>query len=271
MILCLDVGNTQLHGGVFDGEKLVCQFRKTSKDQSSSDEYGIFLRTVLRENGVDPQTIQKISICSVVPSVVHSLRNACLKYFSKTPFLLQSGVKTGLIIKYKNPAEVGSDRIANSIAAVNKFPKKNIIIVDFGTATTVCVINKNKEYLGGCILPGVRISMEALEAKTAKLPRVDIVKKSSVIGQTTIDSIQTGLFFGQYGMVKEIVERSKQEAFGKETAIVLGTGGFSSLYDKEALFDMVIPDLVLRGLAVATEMNEPKKVTTTKKPAEAII
>lgn len=255
MILCLDVGNTQLHGGVFEGEKLLFQFRKTSKDQSSSDEYGIFLRTVLRENGVDPKKISRISLCSVVPSVVHSLRNACIKYFAITPFVLQTGVKTGLKIKYKNPAEVGSDRIANSIAAVSQYPNQNIIIIDFGTATTICVINKNKEYLGGCILPGIRISMEALESKTAKLPRVDIIKKSSVIGQTTIDSIQSGLYFGQYGMVKEIVERSKTEAFPNEECLVIGTGGFSSLFDKEGLFDKIIQDLVLRGISAATELN----------------
>lgn len=269
MILCLDVGNTQIHGGVFDKDKLVFQFRKTSVDQSSSDEYGIFLRAVLRENGVEHKDITRISICSVVPSVVHSLRNACLKYFSKTPFVLQTGVKTGLMIKYKNPGEVGSDRIANSIAATHQFPKQNLIIVDFGTATTVCVINKNKEYLGGCILPGIRISMEALEAKTAKLPRVDIIKKTSVIGQTTIDSIQTGLYFGQLGMVKEIVERSKQEAFNGEECMVIGTGGFSSLFDKENLFDIAIADLVLRGILIATEMNEVKN-ETKKKPAEAL-
>lgn len=269
MILCLDVGNTQIHGGVFENEKLIFQFRKTSKDQSSSDEYGLFLRSVLRENNVDPLKIKRISICSVVPSVVHSLRNACLKYFSTTPFVLQTGVKTGLKIKYKNPAEVGSDRIANSIAATHQYPKQNIIIVDFGTATTVCVINKEKEYLGGCILPGIRISMEALEAKTAKLPRVDIIKKSSVIGQTTIDSIQTGLYFGQLGMVKEIVERSKLEAFNGEKCVVIGTGGFSSLYDKEILFDIAIPDLVLRGIAIATKMNESKLEASSKKLSEA--
>lgn len=264
MILCLDIGNTQIHGGVFENDKLVLQFRKTSKDQSSSDEYGIFLRTVLRENNVDPAKIDKVSICSVVPSVVHSLRNACLKYFSKTPFVLQTGVKTGLKIKYKNPAEVGSDRIANSIAATNMYPQQNIIIVDFGTATTVCVINKEKEYLGGCILPGIRISMEALESKTAKLPRVDIVKKSSVIGQTTIDSIQTGLYFGQYGMVKEIIERSKQETFPGEPCVVIGTGGFSSLFDKEGLFDLIVPELVLRGIARATHLNEIKITKNTE-------
>lgn len=268
MILCLDVGNTQIHGGVFSQGKLVIQFRKTSVDQSSSDEYGIFLRTVLRENGVEPKDITRVSICSVVPSVVHSLRNACLKYFSKEPFVLQTGVKTGLMIKYKNPAEVGSDRIANSIAAAHEYPKQNLIIVDFGTATTVCVINKQKEYLGGCILPGVRISMEALEAKTAKLPRVDIIKKTSVIGQTTIDSIQTGLYFGQLGMVKEIVERSRKEAFNDESCLVIGTGGFASLFDKEKLFDLAIPDLVLRGILIATELNEPK--TESRRKSEEV-
>jgi type III pantothenate kinase len=226
MILCLDVGNTQIHGGVFDKDQLVCQFRKTSKDQSSSDEYGMFLKSVVRENGVDPQKIKHIAFCSVVPSVVHSLRSACVKYFKITPFILQPGVKTGLQIKYKNPVEVGSDRIANAVAATYMYPKENIIIVDFGTATTVCVISKDKVYLGGAILPGIRISMEALETKTAKLPKVEILKKDSAIGQTTVDSIQIGLYFGQMGMVREIVSRSKQEAFGNEDVRIIGTGGF---------------------------------------------
>jgi type III pantothenate kinase len=258
MILCLDIGNTQIHGGVFDSETLVFQFRKTSKDQSSSDEYGVFLRTVLRENDVDPREIKRISVCSVVPSVVHSIRNACLKYFSVTPFFLQAGAKTGLKIKYKNPVEVGSDRIANAIAATNKFPNQNIIIVDFGTATTICVVSKDKDYIGGSILPGIRISMEALESKTAKLPKVEILKQPSVIGQTTVDSIQSGLYFGQLGMVKEIVERSRREAFPSEPVLIIGTGGFASLFDKETLFEIAIPDLALRGLAIATEMNVPK-------------
>lgn len=268
MILCLDVGNTQMHGGVFQGEKLVCQFRKTSKDNSSSDEYGVFLRSVLRENSVDPAHIKLISICSVVPSTMHSMRSACIKYFSITPFFLQAGAKTGLKIKYKNPVEVGSDRIANAIAAINRFPDKNILIVDFGTATTICVINKNKEYLGGSILPGIRISMEALESKTAKLPKVEIVKDPPTIGQTTIDSIQSGLFYGQLGMVKELLRRSQELAFPGEPAIIIGTGGFSSLYDKQDLFEMAIPDLALRGLALATELNTNKSIKLPTSPSQ---
>ncbi len=260
MILCLDVGNTQIHGGVFDKDKLVFQFRKTSKDQSSSDEFGLFLKAILRENGVDPEKITQIAFCSVVPSVMHSLRGACTKYFKLQPFILQTGVKTGLRIKYKNPSEVGSDRIANTIAATHLYPSQNIIIVDFGTATTVCVITKDKDYLGGAILPGIRISMEALESKTAKLPRVEIMKKDEVVGQTTVDSMQIGLYYGQMGMVREIVARSKAEAFPNEECLVIGTGGFSTLFDKTNTFDLAIPDLALRGLFLSLKLNTLKEV-----------
>ncbi len=266
MILCLDVGNTQIHGGVFDKDQLICQFRKTSKDQSSSDEYGLFLRSILRENNIDPSLIQKIAFCSVVPSVVHSLRSACLKYFKITPFVLQQGVKTGLQIKYKNPIEVGSDRIANAVSATHMYPNENLIIVDFGTATTVCVISKDKVYMGGAILPGIRISMEALETKTAKLPKVEILKKESSIGQTTVDSIQIGLYFGQMGMVREIVSRSRQEAFGAQPVRVIGTGGFSSLFDRQGLFDLTIPDLALRGIYLSQLMNQSKEEPLAQVP-----
>lgn len=258
MILSLDVGNTQIHGGVFDKDRLICQFRKTSKDQSSSDEYGLFLRSILRENGVNPDMIKSIAFCSVVPSVVYSLRGACLKYFNITPFVLQTGVKTGLKIKYKNPAEVGSDRIANTISATHIYPNENLLIIDFGTATTICVVGKNKEYLGGAILPGIRISMEALESRTAKLPTVEIMRKESVIGQTTVDSIQIGLFFGQMGMVREIVNRARTEAFANEPCRVIGTGGFANLFDKSNIYDEMIPDLALRGLYLAVQMNSLK-------------
>lgn len=268
MIMCLDVGNTQIHGGVFDKDQLVCQFRKTSTDQSSSDEYGLFLKSVLRENNIDPKGIKHIAFCSVVPSVVHSIGSACLKYFKISPFNLQPGVKTGLKIKYKNPVEVGSDRIANAVAATHMYPNENLIIVDFGTATTVCVISKDKVYMGGAILPGIRISMEALETKTAKLPKVEIQKKESAIGQTTVDSIQIGLFYGQMGMVREIVSRSRREAFADEPVRVIGTGGFSSLFDKQGLFDQAIPDLALRGIYLSLKLNQTKEVSHASHDAQ---
>lgn len=259
MLLCLDVGNTQMHGGVFNGDQLIYQFRKTSKQEFSSDEFGVFLRSVLRESKIDPDKINAISICSVVPDLNHSLRNGCLKYFNNDPFFLKPGVKTGLKIQYRNPLEVGADRIANAIAAMHLYPNKNLIVVDFGTATTFCAISKKKEYLGGIILPGVKISMEALESKTAQLPTVEIKKTESVIGKSTVESIQSGLFYGQVGMVRELKSRIIEEAFSDDPPMVLATGGFSRLFENEELFKEIIPTLALQGLYFAFMMNQKQK------------
>lgn len=255
MILCLDVGNTTIHGGVFDGDSLEVQFRRTSEFRASSDELGLFLRGVLRENGVDYQQISQIAFCSVVPDAIHSLRNCCVKYFGRQPFILQAGAKTGLKIKYRNPLEVGADRIADAIAATALFPDRNIIVGDFGTATTFSAITKEKEFLGGVIFAGLRLSMEALEEKTAKLPTVEIVSMKQALGRSTVESIQSGLFFGQVGMAKELKARITDEVFRDDPPVVIGTGGFSGLFDKSGLFDMIVPDLVLRGLNLALKMN----------------
>ncbi len=255
MILCIDIGNTQIHGGVFEGDEITIQFRKTSRQQFSSDEVGIFLRSVLRENKIDPDKIKGISVCSVVPDVNHSLRAGCVKYFDLEPFFLKPGVKTGLKIKYRNPLEVGTDRIANAVAATAMFPNKNIIVVDFGTATTFCVINKNKEYLGGIIIPGIRISMEALENNTAQLPLVEIKEVNEVIGRSTVESIQSGLYFGQIGMTKELTSGITKQAFRDEEPVVIGTGGFSRLFENAKLFDLVVPTLALKGLQIVYSMN----------------
>ena len=255
MILCIDVGNTQFYGGAFSDDELVLQFRKTSRQQSSSDETGVFLKSVLRDNNIQPESIDAISICSVVPDRVHSLRNACLKYFNIEPFLLKPGVKTGLKIKYRNPLEVGTDRIANAIAANSLFPNRNIIVVDFGTATTFCVISKAKEYLGGVIIPGIRISMETLEKHTAQLPIVEIKEAKDVVGRSTVESIQSGLYYGHIGIVKEITSRVTAESFQGEKPVIIGTGGFSSLFQKAELFDVTAPTLVLQGLLEAYYLN----------------
>ncbi len=255
MILALDVGNSQIYGGVFDQDELKLQFRKTSKNGNSSDEFGIFLRTVLRENYVEPKQIEKIGICSVVPDVIHSIRGACTKYFDINPFILQAGVKTGLKIKYRNPLEVGADRIANSVAAVELFPQKNLIIVDYGTATTFCVVSAEKEYIGGLILPGFRISMEALESRTAKLPAVEIIKPLELIGRSTVESIQNGLYYSNLHALRGISEEIKRTYFNGQNTVLIGTGGFSRLLESEKVFDHLIPDLVLRGLKQTLEMN----------------
>jgi type III pantothenate kinase len=264
MILCVDVGNTQIHCGVFGDEELVAQFRKTSRQQFSSDEIGIFLRNVLRENNISPNRITGISICSVVPELNHSLRAGCVKYFRVEPFFLRPGVKTGLKIKYRNPLEVGSDRIANAVAAIQKYQDENIIIVDFGTATTFCVISREKEYLGGIIIPGIRISMEALVSQTAQLPTVEIKEVEEVVGRSTSESIQSGLYFGQIGIVNELKSRITKQVFQGEKPVLLATGGFSRLFENIELFDSIIPTLALEGLHHVYSMNIISKAKLPK-------
>lgn len=265
MVLALDVGNTQIYGGLFDSNKLVFKFRKNTKETFSSDEIGLFLKSVLRENGYNPDSIEDSAICSVVPDRNHSIVNGIRKYFNHDPFLLEPGTKTGLKIKYKNPHEVGSDRIANAVAATKLHPYNNLIIVDFGTATTFCVISKSSEYLGGVIIPGIRISMESLEKQTAKLPRVEIKSSDSSYGKTTVESIQVGLYHGQIGMIKEITKNIINEAFHGIKPIIIGTGGFSTLFSNSELFDIVDSNLVLNGLFEILKMNREINETNSLK------
>lgn len=260
MVLTLDVGNTQIFGGVFKDGKIILQFRKSSRTSFSSDEIGIFLRSILRENEIDLKLINGIAICSVVPDLIYSLRNGCIKYFSVEPFIIQPGVKTGLKIKYLNPLEVGSDRIANAIAGVSIYPNKDLIIIDFGTATTFDVVTREKEYLGGAIVPGLKISMEALESKTAKLPAVELEIPERATGRSTKESIQSGLFFGHIGTIKELVSRIKQESFNDSKPFIIGTGGFASMFREFNLFDEIIADLVLQGIYFAYKLNVSKGV-----------
>jgi len=255
VILCLDVGNSQIYGGVFERDELQVQFRHSSQSRSSSDELGVFFRIVLRENNINPDDIQVIAICSVVPDLLYSLRACCQKYFGIDPLVLRPGVKTGLKILYREPKEVGADRIADAVGAVKLFPNRNLIVADFGTATTLCAITRNKEFLGGNILPGLRLAMDALESKTAQLPSVEIVPPKSGLGRSTVESIQAGLYWSNVGMVKELVTRITNEVFEDEPPLVIGTGGFANLFNREKLFDYVIPDLILVGLLEIIRLN----------------
>lgn len=255
MILCLDVGNTQVYGGVYESDTLRVQFRRTSQLRSSSDELGVFFRAVLRENGIDPDDITEIAVCCVVPDVLYSLRACCQKYFSIDPLILRPGTKTGLRIRYRDPREVGADRIADAVGAVKLFPGRNLIVADFGTATTLCAITKDREFLGGNIIPGVRLAMEALESRTAQLPSVEIVPPDSAVGRSTIESIQAGLYWSNVGMVRELVSRITAEVFSDERPLVIGTGGFAQLFNRESLFDEVVPDLILTGLLEVSRLN----------------
>ncbi len=260
MILSLDVGNSQIYGAVFDGPRVLFQFRKSTHHGSSSDEIGLFLRSVLREQGIREGDVEQVAFCSVVPDINHTLGSAIVKYFGMAPFQLKAGVKTGLKIKYRNPLEVGADRIANAIGALHRYSGKNLIIIDFGTATTFCAVTEKHEYLGGLIIPGLRLSMEALESKTAQLPKVPIVASEEIIGRSTIESIQGGLYFSHLAAVTWISEKIAREAFGKEKAFIIGTGGFSRLFENAGVFDALVPDLVHQGIFQALEMNRPQSL-----------
>ncbi|MEZ5557496.1 MAG: type III pantothenate kinase [Pseudomonadales bacterium] len=255
MILCVDVGNSQILCGVYDGERLVVQFRRTSVVRASSDELGVFMRAALRENGIDPDLVRQIALSSVVPDMIYSLRACCQKYFHIDPLVLRPGVKTGLKILYRDPKEVGSDRIADAMGALKLHPDRNLIIVDFGTATTVTAVTREREFLGGNIMPGVRLAIEALVEKTAKLPSVEIVPVQGVIGRSTVESIQNGLFWSNVGMVRELTTRMTAEAFPDDPPLRLATGGFSHLFEEQDLFDAIHPDMILVGLREALRLN----------------
>jgi type III pantothenate kinase len=255
MLLCLDIGNTHILGGVFDENALVARFRYATHMVGTADQFGIFLIGILQANNITQGDISAIALSSVVPSVDYTVKHTCALYFKTNFFALQSGVKTGLNIKCKFPNEVGSDRIANAIGAVSAFPNKNIIIVDMGTATTICAITRQRDFLGGAFLPGLRLGMESLKDHTAKLMEVTIEMPTNYIGRTTKESIQAGLFYGHLGAIKEIIKGFRDQEFANEEITIIGTGGFSQLYKDHELFDIILPDLVLQGLSKAYEYS----------------
>jgi type III pantothenate kinase len=256
MVLCLDIGNSHIVGGVYAvGDKLQFTFRYETASGGTSDQLGTFLKNVLRENAIEPEAIKQIAICSVVPQLDYSMTAAAKKYFDVDPFILQAGVKTGIKIKYSNPLEVGADFIAESIAVVSLYPNRNVIVVDFGTATTFGIISKNKEYLGGVIIPGLRLAMESLQSNTAKLPTVRILKPKKILGTSTVESIQAGLYFSHQAAVKDICQRITTEVFAGDEPVIIGTGGFSHLFADEQIFTTIVPNIVLDGLFLALKMN----------------
>ena len=270
MKLALDVGNAHIFGGVFDAGELTIRFRKSSRPVASSDELGLFLLGVIRENGRDPADVTQIALCSVVPEIVYSLRSCCRKYFHIDPFILQAGAKTGLRIQYRNPLDVGPDRIANAIGGLHLYPDTNLIIVDLGTATTFEVVTANREYLGGIIVPGIRTGMEALETNTARLPTVEIVPPAALIGRSTVECIQSGLYFGNRALIAALTQDIRDQVFRNAPAVVIGTGGFSRLFESEPLFDAVLPDLILVGLERALALNPGGSSPYQQVPLESL-
>ena len=255
MQLCLDMGNSHLSGGVFENNNLLFQFRYDSKHVGTSDELGVFIRSVLRENEIDYNKIEHVGIASVVPSIDYTIRATCIKYLNISPVFLQPGIKTGLQIRMPHPNEVGSDLIAGAIAAKHIAPGSDILIFDLGTATTCCYLNSRGEFMGGAIAPGIRLMMESLQNNTAKLFGVDILKPLLTTGKTTKTAIQSGIYHAQLGLIEKLIDNFVIENNMPAKPVVLATGGFSNLFVTDNVFDKIVPELVLLGVKLMLDMN----------------
>jgi type III pantothenate kinase len=257
VLLVIDVGNSNTVVGLYEGEELVHHFRVSTRRHATADEYGTQLQSLLSTHSITPGTIAGGIISSVVPQLNRSFEKACDRYFDCRPLLVGPGVKTGMPILIDNPAEVGADRIVNSVAAWTRF-REAVIVVDFGTATNFDVVSAKGEYLGGAIAPGVDISIDALFARAAKLPRIELKRPPRAVGKNTVGALQSGLFYGYVGLVDELVGRMKEE-IGVD-ARVLTTGGLAPLFAEacRTLSD-VDEHLTLDGLRILHEMNAPEE------------
>jgi type III pantothenate kinase len=248
MDLCLDLGNSQLSLGVFvDG---VMQFETAAPKQVLADRdlLGDFFKQSFEKGQTCTSKVKRIAIASVVPEYDACMQTVCEKLFDLSPqFLRASDYEECL--QYEPAASLGADRLANFLAVKKLYPEKDCVVVDLGTATTVCAIGAAGKFLGGLIAPGMRLQTEVLQVNAAKLPSVAVVRADHAIGNSTISGIQAGIYFSQLGLIKEAIARFKQEAFSGKEVTVIGCGGYVSLFEDEALFDAIERDLVLKGLA----------------------
>lgn len=254
MILCLDVGNTNIKYAVFDGDKLVISFRVATEYKKTSDEYGGQLLSILGNNKIDCAKITGGIISSVVPQLDYTLDRMCRIYLKIKPLALAPGLKTGLNMKVDNVREVGADRVVNNVSAIKKYGYP-LIVVDFGTATTFNVIDAKGEFVGGVIAPGIKGSLDSLVNGTAKLPRVEIERPANVIGKNTVTNMQSGIVYGFAGLVEYLVKKIKKE-LKCDNVKTVATGGFSEVIAKEIYcIDYVDKLLTLEGLKYLYYLN----------------
>lgn len=254
MILTLDIGNTNIKTALFEGMELVQYWRISTNRNMSSDEYGILIMNLFAHNGLRVDQVEGIMISSVVPQINFTIEHMCRTYFGMEPKVLGPGVKTGINIKYENPRELGSDRIANAVAAYELYGGP-CITIDFGTATSFGVISERGEFLGGAICPGLKLSAEALTERAAKLPRFELAKPATVIGKNTVTNMQAGIVYGYIGQVNYLIERMKKE-LGAPDAKVIATGGLAVLLaDESNAIDVMDGVLTLKGLALIYRKN----------------
>ncbi len=254
MILCIDVGNTNIKYAVYNGEKLVLSFRVATEHKKTSDEYGGQLLGILQNNGLKSSDIEGGILSSVVPPLDYTIAHMCGLYLGFKPLMLAPGLKTGMNLRVDNAREVGADRVVNNVSAVKKYGYP-LIVVDFGTATTFNVIDSKGEFIGGVIAPGIKGSLDSLVNGTAKLPRVEIERPANVIGKNTVTNMQSGIVYGFAGLVEYIVTKIKRE-IGGDSIIVVATGGFSEVIAKEiGIIDVVDKLLTLDGLNYLYRIN----------------
>lgn len=253
MLLTVDVGNTNITLGLYKSDQLGPRWRLATVHERMPDEYGLQLLGLLNHSGFAPNDLDGICLASVVPPLTSKLVEACSKYLSQTPLVVDTGVKTGVRIRYEDPRAVGADRIVDA-AAVQLLYGGPACVVDFGTATTFDAISAKGEYLGGAIAPGIGIAAEALFQRTAKLPRVDLQRPPSVIGRNTVHAMQSGLLFGYVSLVEGMTERFRAELGHKMK--VIGTGGLAEIIARETdVIQIIAPWLTLDGLRIIWELN----------------
>lgn len=249
MILVIDIGNTTMEFGLYEGDELIGVFRLGSKRDITSDEVGLFVTQFFEYRKLSVSDVTDVIISSVVPQVNYSVSSAVRKYFDLEPLVIGENLFCNMPNLYENPKEVGADRIVDSYAAFRKYGGP-LIIVDFGTATTCEAVSEAGEYLGGIIYPGIKTSMDALYEKAAKLPKIEILKPEFALGKNTVSSMQSGAYYGYLGAIEKMVENLKA-VIGD--AKVVATGGFARLFSEEALFDYIDQRLPLEGIRMVYE------------------
>lgn len=254
MLLVMDVGNTNIELGLYKADQLQHHWRIHTNRNATADEYAIIVKNLLRDKAISAASIHGVAIATVVPPLKHVLYNMCHRHFNLEPLVVGPGVKTGLNIKYENPREVGADRIVNAVAAIHTYGIPTVI-VDFGTATTFCLVDEQGDYLGGVIAPGMAVAAEALVSRAAQLSWFEIAKPDHILGRNTIKALQSGTYYGYVGQVDGIVGRLQQQVGGQ--AKVVATGGLAELIGEEAeSIHYVNPLLTLQGLHLIYKRNQ---------------
>ena len=257
MLLAIDIGNTNIVLGVFEGDNLKATWRLATVIHRQADEYGILLLKLFQHQELSPSKITGAPLCSVVPPLVPTFQELCQKYLNTLPLVVEAGVKTGVRICVDNPREIGPDRVVNAVAAHHLYGEP-VIVADFGTATTFDVVSEEGDCLGGAIAPGISIATEALFTRTAMLPRIELIRPKEVIGKNTVSAMQSGIIFGYIGLIEGMIRRIERELGSK--AKVIATGGYAqSIVQNIPAIDIINPDLSLMGLRLIYEMNLPKR------------